>query len=181
MKDSHRRLREGTRGAHDAVDAVFGAFDLTDRASYAAFLAAHAAVLMPLEDALDRAGIGSLIDDWPARRRSAAMTTDLTALDQPMPPPRPVAIDDNDAARLGALYVLEGSRLGGRMLSRRLPTDFPHAYLDPDQPVAEWSKLLVDLDRLLYTDIGMAKAVASAHSVFAAFEDSGRAWLARVE
>lgn len=180
MRDVHRALRDGTRGAHDAVDAVFGGFDLTDRASYAAFLSAHAAVLLPLETILDEGGIGTLIDDWPARRRASVMAADLAALSRPLPSPARVAPLTSDAARLGALYVLEGSRLGGRMLARDVPADFPRSYLDPDQPTGLWSKLLVDLEELLYTPFRVTEAIGSAREAFASFEASGRAWLARV-
>lgn len=182
MKDSHRALRDGTRGAHDAVDSVFGAFDLSNRAAYAAFLSAHAAVLLPLEAALDMAGIGALIDDWPQRRRAPMMVADLAALSQPVADPvTDVALPARDGALLGALYVLEGSRLGGRMLARTVPAEFPRRYLDPDQATGLWSKLLVDLEILLYDDIRLTEAIDSARSVFASFEASGKAWLAKVE
>lgn len=181
MRDAHRVLRDDTRDAHDAVDAVYGGFDLADRRSYAAFLSAHAAIVLPLETMLDDAGIATLVDDWPDRRRAPAIAADLTALSRPLPPPLACPPVAGDAGLLGALYVLEGSRLGGRMLARQVASDFPREYLDPDQPTGHWSKLLVRLEELLYTDHRVTEAIVSARAVFASFEASGRAWLARVE
>lgn len=181
MKDSHRALRDGTRGSHDAVDAVFGAFDLSDPASYAAFLAAHAAVLLPYEAALEAGGIERLVPDWPERQRSAAIVADLAALSHPLPAAAAVAPLTGAGAVLGAAYVLEGSRLGGRMLARQVAPALPRAYLDADQPTGGWSRLLARMDTVLYHPDRLAEAVDSARTVFASFEASGRRWLARVE
>jgi heme oxygenase len=176
VNPTHKALRDGTREAHERVDAAFAGFDLTDRAQYAAFLHAHAEVLLPLEAALDAAGAEQVTPDWPSRKRGALIAEDLAFL-------RDAGLDagpsDTPPWRLntleqvaGALYVLEGSRLGGKFLARQLPADFPRAYLAPDQAAENWRNLLDRLDTILYEPARLQSALAAAHQAFAAFERS---------
>jgi len=186
----HKALREATAKAHDRVDAAFADFDLTDRDSYARFLAAHADVVWPLEAALPGERV---VADWESRKRGHLLKEDLALLGRPNlrhpseggdPEPEatsPVTLDprlrgDDDAEVAGALYVLEGSRLGGKFLSRRLPAGFPRAYLDTDQRAEKWQQLLTVIDRLLRDPIALDKALAAALATFAAFERSADNW-----
>ncbi|MDX7950878.1 biliverdin-producing heme oxygenase [Lichenihabitans sp. Uapishka_5] len=116
----HAFLRRVTRPWHDGVEAAFERFDLRDRQGLSGFLLAQARAVFPLEQALDAAGATALLPDWPARRRAAALRADLAALGLPAPiAPSGPFLPSRDHA-LGALYVLEGSRLGGRVLHRRV-------------------------------------------------------------
>lgn len=180
MRDSHRALREGTREEHERLDELFGRFDLTDRAEYGAFLAAHAAALLPLESALDAAGAARLFEDWADRRRGALLVGDLAALGLAVPDAVPVPPLADDAAIAGAVYVVEGSRLGGRLLARGVAAGLPTGYLDPDQDGGGWGRLLARIDSLLYDEVGLSHAIATARATFASFEDAGRRWLSRV-
>jgi len=112
-------LRAATSDAHARVDAAFSRLELACPADYRRFLAAQAGALLPLEAALDRAGAAALLPDWPARRRSAALLEDLRRLGQPPGRPLPI-VGGGSGWVLGALYVLEGSRLGGQVLRRRV-------------------------------------------------------------
>ena len=176
MNPTHKALRAGTAEAHDRVDAAFAAFDLADRESYATFLRAHAEVVLPLEATLPGERI---VPDWEERKRSALLKEDLAFL-RPLGHPRESGGDDwaldTDPAIAGALYVLEGSRLGGRFLSRQVPRDFPRAYLDANQPPEKWRNLLDRCDAMLYQPAALQSALDAAHIVFAAFERSARSW-----
>ncbi|MET0246182.1 MAG: biliverdin-producing heme oxygenase [Sphingomonas sp.] len=179
MMSAHSALRDATASSHERVDAAFSSYDLGDAAGYAAFLQAHAEAFLPIEAALDAAGVERLIDDWPARRRSGAIRQDLAQLGEAVPntsSPTPMAIA-GDGQIAGALYVLEGSRLGGRFLARRVPDGFPRAYLDADQAPGNWRKLLDRLDLILYDAEAMKSAIGAAQEAFAAFERSGERWL----
>jgi heme oxygenase len=113
-------LRSATADLHAVVDARFsGPFDC-DRAAYVSFLLALARVVPPLEAQLEAAGVVRLLPDWPDRRRSAALRDDLDLLGTPMPGAAPVSQPRNEAQMLGMVYVLEGSRLGGKLLLRRV-------------------------------------------------------------
>lgn len=158
------RLRAETREDHARVDDAFGAFDLGRPDGYRAFLAAHARVLPAVEDWLDAA---ELVPGW--RGRSAALRRDLAALDMPIPDPSGFACDGGEAARWGALYVIEGSRLGGAVLAKRVPPGWPAAYLNMVHGAGEWRHLLATIDRLVLPREAERAAIAGARAVFAAF------------
>jgi heme oxygenase len=111
-------LRAATIDLHAAVDARFSRGWNRDAKGYAAFLVALARVVIPLERALETAGVAKLLPDWADRRRSDALAEDLASLDEPLSPihVEPLA---GEAQMFGALYVLEGSRLGGKLLLKR--------------------------------------------------------------
>ena len=167
-------LRAATAGAHDEVDSIFSRFDLGRTEGYRRFLMAQASAVLPVEAALDRAGAAELVPDWTARRRADALRSDLSALSAEPPPPLLSPIFGSPEAVLGGVYVLEGSRLGGALLSRSLPAGVPSAFLGspPDSP--RWRKLLEDLERLLYRHDQVAKAAGAAINVFACFAIAGR-------
>jgi heme oxygenase (biliverdin-IX-beta and delta-forming) len=177
LTPSRKALREATAGAHDRVDAAFGRFDVTDRAGYAAFLRAHADVVSPLEAALPGEQVTS---DWDARKRGEMLKEDLAFLRETSPSQASAtaenevwpAVDWSLPAIAGALYVLEGSRLGGRFIARQLPSGFPRAYLDGDQRAEKWQQLLSRIDEILNNPSALKTATAAALDIFAAFERS---------
>ena len=79
----------------------------------------------------------------------------------------------------GILYVVEGSRLGGRFLARRVPAAFPKSYLDAHQPSGNWAKLLASIDQILYDEGRTATAIDAALETFVLFERAGRNWLVK--
>lgn len=70
-----------------------------------------------LEGALTAGIAPVLFDNWTRHRRAAALRRDLEALDGRFIETRIEPIED-EASAMGVLYVLEGSRLGGRVLAR---------------------------------------------------------------
>lgn len=174
---AHRALRDGTAAAHERVDAVFARFDLSDRRDYAAFLGAHAEAMLPFEAALDAADPDRVVPDWRDRRRGDLLRADLAELgmeqaDAPFP-----RFGSDVAAAAGTIYVLEGSRMGARLLARRVGPDLPARFLNAHQSPDIWRKLLSRLDFLLDEPASIQTAVEAATECFAAFERSGRNWL----
>lgn len=180
MNPTHRRLREATGAAHARVDALFARFDLGRRDDYAGLLAAHAEALLPVEALLDRGGAESITGDWPQRRRGGAIQADLEALGIAVAGSAADPGVPDDAAMAGMLYVLEGSRLGGRFLARTVPDSWPRAYLGGHQPSHMWPELLEKLDALLYAPAALDAAVLAANQTFGRFEAAGAKWLAKV-
>lgn len=180
MNPTHKALRDATAEAHERVDSAFAGFDLTDRASYARFLLAHAEAVWPIEAALDAAGAERIVPDWPERKRGALLREDLALLrplpDRPAGDTPQIAMPGDDSELAGLLYVIEGSRLGGRFLARQLGPDLPHAYLDPDQGTGKWRNLLDHIESILYEPPRLQSAIASAHRAFAGFEHAARIW-----
>ena len=175
-------LREATAADHARVDALFGAYDLGDEQGYRRFLMAQAAAFLPVEAALDAADAERFIPDWPRRRRSELLKADLTELAADEPAPEITSPLRSPADILGAVYVLEGSRLGGALLKRALPQGAPRRFLEAPQSPGAWRKLLETLDEFLYEAATLDAAAASARGVFQIFEAGGLRYLeSRVE
>lgn len=167
------QLRAATADDHDRVDRLFAPLNLAERGDYARFLAAQAAVLLPLEEWLDAHGAADLLADWPERRRADLLRADLDRLGEDLPAPEAVTLPEVPAAMLGAAYVLEGSRLGGALLAREVGADLPKRFLAGERS-ASWRGFVGELDRQLSTPAELAVAINSARAVFAAFERAGR-------
>ncbi|KTT68684.1 biliverdin-producing heme oxygenase [Sphingomonas sanguinis] len=154
-------LRARTAAAHEAVDAAYGGYRLDDRESYTAFLIAHARALLAVEARLAERNIA-----FPWRSRRAALVADLAALGREMPEPFPFDLADDDAARWGALYVTEGSRLGGVMLAQQVGEGLPRAYLESGFAAGEWRDFRHALDAAASDRAWVDRAVAAAKQVF---------------
>lgn len=127
MDNIRQRLRAYGGALHQQVDEAFSGFTLDSAAGYRQFLQAHGAALFSLEAALEQGGIERLLQDWPARRRRDALRADLLALGCAVPTPFPLSASASSGWCWGAVYVLEGSRLGGQVLLRRLRAAQPGA------------------------------------------------------
>lgn len=171
---AHVALRSGTASDHERLDGLFERFDLADPTSYRGFLTAHAKALPAVEHALDDAGFAALLPDWTERRRADALSADLAAVGAQVPAPLPFPVPESAAAQWGAAYVVEGSRLGGKLLSQRIGADLPRAYLGTPQSAGAWRRFLEALDAALQTPDDIAAATISARAVFALFEAAGR-------
>ena len=165
-------LRDATSELHASVDRRFSGPFATDTSAYADFLEALARAVVPLERLLERAGIGRLLTDWPARRRAAFLVRDLAILGRDVPPGIAVPPAGNDAWLLGVAYVLEGSRLGGQVLLRRaLENPDPAAreathYLRHGVGADLWPRFVAQLEgRVSEVD----DAIAGARAAFGLF------------
>jgi heme oxygenase len=173
---SHRQmLRTATADLHARVDAgLTGAFD-TDLNAYRAFLAALACAVPPLEQAIEQGGIQRLLPDWPSRRRGSLLKQDLVALE--VPPAREVTVPEaaGDAFVFGMAYVLEGSRLGGGVLLKRvLANPDPRAreatrYLSHGRDARLWPDFLSRLESSSAVRAAPDDAVAGARVAFGLF------------
>ena len=112
-------LRTATAALHVEVDARFSGPFGTDKNAYSAFLVTLARAVPPLERALEQGGVQRLLTDWPLRRRADALERDLDILGVSMPTAIAVDVTRDEARLFGRLYVLEGSRLGGKLLLKR--------------------------------------------------------------
>ncbi len=160
-------LRAQTSDCHAEVDTIFGRFDLSDQPQYSSFLSAHARIVPVVEMALERAGIIKLLPDWPERRRRELLMADLADLGVNPPPLLEGLTPNNEAELWGAAYVLEGSKLGGSMLAKSVPTGLPSRYLTPNGPRGS---IKIFMDRL--DEAGIADpetAISAARDVFALF------------
>src|ERR1700761_8880160 len=172
MHEIRHFLRAATRDEHARVDAVFSRFDLNRRDGYGGFLSAQARVLPGLEAKIAKAG---LWDAWAPR--TPFLSADLVDLGLAVETPS-IEVDlPTDAELWGALYVVEGSRLGGAVLAGRVSPDFPKRFLLGGGP--GW---LAFQDAMagapsFATATGPAELLAGARKTFAPFEAAGLAEL----
>ncbi|ARM89629.1 heme oxygenase-like protein [Rhizobium sp. CIAT894] len=165
-------LRAQTADCHAEVDKLFGTFDLSNREQYKTFLRAHARVVPAAEDALEEAGIARLLPDWWGRRRAHLLLADLRELGDPLPPCLAPPALQSQPALWGALYVLEGSKLGGALLAKSVPGHLPSSYLTPQAPKGA---MRIFMDRLDADDgDDPDAAVSAARSVFDLFLEAGQ-------
>lgn len=170
-------LRAQTAADHDRVDRAFGAFDLSNRDGYRAFLLAQADALLPVEQAIDAADPAGLLPDWPERRRAALLVADLAELGEGAPDPARIhdewgPLMSDAAALLGAVYVLEGSRLGGSVLARGIAAALPTRFIACPPAPQRWRSLIQIMDTQIVTEDQRATALAAARSVFDRFRQS---------
>jgi heme oxygenase len=170
------RLKAATASAHDTVERAFEHFDLSDRADYIAFLQVHAAAVLPIESWLDYHA-AAVVADWPERRRRQSLVVDLAHLGgnaRAAADCVPFVSVAEPAAIAGVLYVMEGSRLGGRLIARSLPPDLPQTYLNPPGESPSWPALLARLEEIL-TDAGKVEtAIRAALATFGRFAEATR-------
>lgn len=162
-------LRNATRDEHDRVDTGFSKYDLATAGGYRRFLTRQAAAHLPVEAALEAAGVADAVADWPERRRADKLRADLADLGHADIDVQPCAAFESEAAMLGGLYVLEGSRLGGALLVQQVSDGLPTRFLAKGSSSA-WRALLDVLETKLTSPEQIAGAVAGARSVFACFE-----------
>lgn len=155
-------LRDAAMANHHRVDELFSNFSIDSSAGYSAFLKAHARALAPLEQMAR-----------PVAPRLPHLIEDLAALGEPLPEPLAVERQVGEAFRWGALYALEGSRLGGAMLERRVPPGLPRAYLSSVHGKGGWIAFQNALDEAAdgcgedWID-GAIKGAEAAFALFAA-------------
>ena len=162
-------LRAATRGAHDRVDALFADFDLGRAGDYRRFLEAQASAFLPTEDALAEAGAERIFPGWSEMRRGHLLRADLADLGLMPLLPVPAPALASPAAIAGAAYVVEGSRMGGAMLVRRVAPDLPRRFLSAAFPAGGWRAFLGRLEQVLPTDVERREAIAAACATFALF------------
>lgn len=92
------------------------------RNDYAVLLRMFYGYYSPLEKKIERFITPSLLPDLAERRKAEALRHDLHALqsEAQMVVCKDLPKIDNEAQALGALYVLEGSTLGGKMIAKML-------------------------------------------------------------
>jgi heme oxygenase len=165
-------LRLATATDHAEVDARFAKLIGRGVAGYAEFLQLSAAAIAPLEEALREANVERILPDWKDRSRGASIRADLADLGITAPPAtRPPSLG-GEARQFGVLYVLEGSRLGAKVLLRRLlagpalQTPRPLRYLQHGEGLPLWPTFVEQLESSAAVRRSPADAIAGAHKAF---------------
>ena len=118
-------VKEASQPLHSSVEALLlpKLEALHSRAGYAAILKMFYGYFFPLEKLLQQHLSSAQLPDLSQRRKAAAILHDLAAIGEPvagLPLCQHLPEIKNSTQALGALYVLEGSTLGGKMIVRML-------------------------------------------------------------
>jgi heme oxygenase len=174
-KAARALLREACAEAHARLDGRLSKLNFNDRSAYAEMLARMSGPVSAYEGALTAGIAPALFGNWSGRLRSHALRADLDALGGGFRQTRRAPIED-EAAALGALYVLEGSRLGGQVLARMAEASADEnvrgatRYFRHGQGGALWRGFIETLEN---SDAVKSQPHITAHSAletFAAFE-----------
>jgi heme oxygenase len=185
------RLRSETLDLHASVEAALAYLDETlDPARYLPLLERWYGFLVVLEPRLDAWHARDGLLDWPPRRKLALLSTDLRVLGvrsrgrRELPRCPDVPTVESSAQALGALYVVEGATLGGRLLAERLqqaplPVDALHFFSSYGPDLGRrWHRWRAATTAWVADDTGRADAVvATARETFQVLAR----WLAPVE
>jgi heme oxygenase (biliverdin-IX-beta and delta-forming) len=171
---AHEAIRHHIRHLHEALDARLVLSNLASRTAYIDYLLINWA-FVPIEQALERAGIGQVLPDWVLRRRGSALVADLEAFGVPLPSYPALGIDSDVGSLLGWSYVLEGSRLGARVILQTVMTS-------PDPQIARttgflrhgsgerlWESFKIELGRINGDPVAIVKACTGATAAFRCF------------
>jgi heme oxygenase len=169
------QLRAVTADLHSKLDARLAPMVKDGDAGYARFLLCSATALLPVESTLEKANIEAILPDWPQRRRSDALRLDLQELLRPEPPILPAPEITSDAFQFGLVYVLEGSRLGARLILRDAQHTLSPAarsatrYLSHGQHLPLWPSFLMRLEQSPHVRRHIGQAAAGALAAFQLF------------
>lgn len=170
------RLRGATAAVHARVDARFPD-GLLDAASHARYLRG----MQRTVDAFERGAAYGAPDPasapWLTPARAPLLAADLAELGLDALAPAPAFGFDDDAALLGALYVLEGSTQGARMMMHQLrqrpgPLRGVHFLESHVRDPRRWRALLARLAEAPADGAAAASAESAALRTFALAEDS---------
>ena len=173
------RLKQATAAAHRHLDARLSGLDLANFEGYRRFLEVNAAALWPVEDALEAAGVATIFADWPRRSRRGAITADLVRVGGTLRPLAPMPSMNRNGV-FGALYVLEGSRLGAKYLLRGVAASDSVVgsatdYLSHGAGQHFWQSFLAALEQEPATPDDEAEIIDAAELTFSMFSQAARA------
>lgn len=173
------RLRLMTGAVHQTLDDKVSRADfLTTRSGYNAFLLATFEARRLLESQLDAGGAELIYPGWGERRLVPALEKDLDDLDLTRPAEREPPARLGKGGVWGALYVLEGSALGARIIQRRaadlgFTASFGARHLaSQTSEVGAWKRFTSHLDAAVLDGEEDRDCVTTALDTFGRFERS---------
>jgi len=124
------RLKEQTKTNHQLLEKklVGKMRSMRSNNDYADLLSLFYKYFGGLEKAIAKHLDESLIPDYPARRKASSLAADLIEMGATVPPIASIyelPVIHSHPQALGALYVIEGSTLGGKIISKMISHQLP--------------------------------------------------------
>ncbi|TQV70078.1 biliverdin-producing heme oxygenase [Denitrobaculum tricleocarpae] len=173
-------LRGATQAEHARLDRLVSRWNFAEKLDYSNFLLMQSAVLIPLESWLESRDVEADLPDWRLRARSTALLKDLATLNLSALPPVAMSFDVSLSAKMGILYVLEGSRLGGRVLARAVEGSLeplPVSFLLHGSETGLWQSFRQRLGQLPHDPRLWEEMAQAARKVFELYEHQTRAMM----
>ena len=163
-------LRKHTKKLHEELDKAFITIDLQNQNDYEKFLNIHAWAIIPLEKKLRESENFLLIPSAEKRLRSQTIKNDLAQLGLSLPQTSlPTMSYINAVSEIaGIMYVLEGSRLGAKVLVKQIKQvpQLPTSFLNHGKDENYWSSYISWLNNHTWSNEDQDKAMIAAQSVF---------------
>lgn len=119
------KLKETTKTAHQSVETMLigNIKTIATKQQYAALLSAFYSYFAAMENAMNGQVDLSLLPDYYQRRKAHSLADDLKQLGAKLPvlaTKTDIPTINNHLQALGALYVTEGSTLGGKIIAKMI-------------------------------------------------------------
>ncbi len=135
------QLKESTKTAHQLLEKklITTIKAIRTRQDYVALLSLFYGFFGGMETAINEHIDFAILPDYEQRRKAVALAEDLKALEATLPRvagEKEIPIINNHLQAIGALYVMEGSTLGGKIISKiirqqlHLPDYFAMSFFD---------------------------------------------------
>ena len=175
MPNLRLRLREQTQSDHDAVERLFDRHDVSTPTGMTIFLQAHNIALARFDASLSRATAQSTLH-IPSLREAIARDLDMLGVEMATPDAQPAP--ESPPHPLGLIYVIAGSRLGAKILAKRVADsrspDVRHAlaYLTCNDADQMWVQTRTLLERWFGSALIEAQIITSAKTGFQWFAEA---------
>jgi heme oxygenase len=175
---ARRHLQAATAILHDTVERHFAPGRMT-RSAYIQYLTMNRP-LASIELALEAAQIRCVLPDWDMRRRRFVLASDLRTMGISTAEARAICISDDLGTLLGWSYVLEGSRLGARVIFKAIASTGDQEligatrFLRHGVEMALWTTFTAALSRIDNDPSAIECACKAASAAFNIFYDAAK-------
>jgi heme oxygenase len=170
-------LRKQTTSAHQQLEKLVVARlkSIRSNQDYANLLKIFYAYFNRLEEAIKPYISAEVLPDYADRRHAVSLANDIVSLGSSLTklPKVSVPVIDSPIKALGALYVMEGSIMGGTIIIQMLAkhgltegVSFFRGY--GSETGGKWASFASVLDRYIHRDFGQ-EAIESANQTFSNF------------
>ncbi len=177
------KLKHQTRDEHQMLEVkmIKQIKLIADTSKYSEFLLLFYRFMNPLETQIDKELDPSFLSDYKLRRKSILLVQDLSRLQSSAEifSYDEVIFITNNLEAIGALYVMEGSTLGGQIISKMInhqlglekiiPLDFFNGY--KNDTILMWQNFKIAMDQLKLNESEENIIIRSANNTFKRFSN----------